>query len=518
MQTNLMVNLIPISSSVQTEKKPYISEENNKFKDVFEHKRLKFDSVNETSKEKEIEKVDDEKPKVKNEETEEVSQTLKNSKKQKIHKYKKKEEEKENSNDLKKDKDMEIRTKLMELAKALGIDPEKAAQLIMQGDLTNMKGSEENIKSFVEKLATLSGVKEQEKPELTEKLKDIIQKIFVEADESKYASDKEKQEIDTQDVKKIVDTNIKDKVDKQIKAETTEDEGLKDTNNNQSSLKMTENPKSNENIKKETKDEAKLVKNQSENSEVINTDNQQLANKKDDASENEEINTDNKIEIKDDKKKTDADNEDENKNEDGKHGDWTEKVKVMFKYQDKGESSFKLQTANNIQSVQNLQDVQIDQKVQLKTSNFVLPRKEEILNQIIEKATVTLTPDKAEMVLNLKPDHLGKLEMKLITEKGVLNAQIVAENQQVKQIIESNFNILKDALEKQGIAVQGFSVSVGNHNWNREFQNSGWKGQNSSNQKQYKTNGITVSNSAYLHDTNLNNKIMWPESTVNYTA
>ena len=85
----------------------------------------------------------------------------------------------------------------------------------------------------------------------------------------------------------------------------------------------------------------------------------------------------------------------------------------------------------------------------------------EIINQVIEKAKITLTGEKSEMVVDLKPDSLGKIAMKIVTEHGIVSAKFVTENQQVKQILESNMQFLKDTLEKQGLTVQGFTVSVG---------------------------------------------------------
>ncbi len=88
--------------------------------------------------------------------------------------------------------------------------------------------------------------------------------------------------------------------------------------------------------------------------------------------------------------------------------------------------------------------------------------KEEILKQVVDKASVVIDGDKSEMLMELKPDSLGKLSLKIVTERGMVMAKFVAENQQVKEIIESNMQILKDALSKQGVSVQGLSVSVGN--------------------------------------------------------
>lgn len=84
----------------------------------------------------------------------------------------------------------------------------------------------------------------------------------------------------------------------------------------------------------------------------------------------------------------------------------------------------------------------------------------EIINQVVEKAKLVITADKSEMVLDLKPDSLGKLSLKVVTENGVIMAKFVAESQQVKQVLETNMQLLKDSLEKQGLNVQGFSVSV----------------------------------------------------------
>lgn len=115
--------------------------------------------------------------------------------------------------------------------------------------------------------------------------------------------------------------------------------------------------------------------------------------------------------------------------------------------------------------------------------------KNEIINQVLEKAKVILSPEKSEMVMDLKPDSLGKLALKVVTENGMVLAKFVAENQQVKEVLESNMQLLKDSLEKQGFFVQGFNVSVGQDsarqfNRNREF------GQNSRSEDGIETGGI----------------------------
>ena len=87
----------------------------------------------------------------------------------------------------------------------------------------------------------------------------------------------------------------------------------------------------------------------------------------------------------------------------------------------------------------------------------------EVLSQVIEKARVLLDGDKNEMLINLKPDHLGKLALKIITEKGIVAAKFIAENEQVKAVLESNLDLLKESLQKQGFSIREFSVSVGDN-------------------------------------------------------
>lgn len=94
----------------------------------------------------------------------------------------------------------------------------------------------------------------------------------------------------------------------------------------------------------------------------------------------------------------------------------------------------------------------------------------EVLNQVIETAKVVVGQDKSEMVIHLKPDHLGKLELKVVTEQGIVAAKFIAESQQVKEVIETNMQLLKESLQKQGLAIDGVSVQVGQDSRNQYTQ------------------------------------------------
>jgi len=73
----------------------------------------------------------------------------------------------------------------------------------------------------------------------------------------------------------------------------------------------------------------------------------------------------------------------------------------------------------------------------------------------------TLGGGVSELKLTLKPESLGEVSLRLLSDNGIVTARFTAENQRVKEIMESNFNSLRDNLNGQGINVSQLSVSVG---------------------------------------------------------
>ncbi len=143
----------------------------------------------------------------------------------------------------------------------------------------------------------------------------------------------------------------------------------------------------------------------------------------------------------------------------------------------------------------------------------------ELISQIIEKAKVVLSPDKSEMVMDLKPDSLGKLSLKVVTENGIVMAKFVADNQQVREILESNMQLLKDSLEKQGMSVQGFSVSVrqdqrGSDTNRPQYGPSG----NLAVRAARNESGTELQTAGIFESNAVSNPYRWEESTINLTA
>lgn len=124
------------------------------------------------------------------------------------------------------------------------------------------------------------------------------------------------------------------------------------------------------------------------------------------------------------------------------------------------EGTYLSQEQNNINKAEEIQNHASVQKVQ-PLDRF------EIVTQIVKKAEAILTGGQTEMRIQLEPENLGKLTLKIAVERGLITAKFTAESYEVKQTIESNFNELKDMLQEKGLEIQNLSVSVGNNS--KEF-------------------------------------------------
>ncbi|SHJ02703.1 flagellar hook-length control protein FliK [Thermoclostridium caenicola] len=112
-----------------------------------------------------------------------------------------------------------------------------------------------------------------------------------------------------------------------------------------------------------------------------------------------------------------------------------------------------------------------------------------IINQVAMKVRLMAGENRQELEMQLKPESLGKLTLKIIHERGEILAKITAENEQVKSILESNMQLLKDALEKNGYSVQSLDVSVGNRNGENQAAQAQSHQKGSARRKGVKTSG-----------------------------
>ena len=99
---------------------------------------------------------------------------------------------------------------------------------------------------------------------------------------------------------------------------------------------------------------------------------------------------------------------------------------------------------------------------------YKAPIESRVIDQIINRLSIRSNGSQSEVKIQLDPPSLGRVRMNIITSGDGVRTVIIAENQAVKQAIESNLSQLRDSMLSQGLKLDGFSVFVGGDS-NPEF-------------------------------------------------
>ena len=94
-------------------------------------------------------------------------------------------------------------------------------------------------------------------------------------------------------------------------------------------------------------------------------------------------------------------------------------------------------------------------------SIYKAPIEKRVIDQIINRLSVRSNGSQSEVKIRLDPPSLGGVRMSITTSADGGRTLIVAENQAVKQLIESNLSQLRDSMLAKGLTLDGFSVLVG---------------------------------------------------------
>ena len=89
------------------------------------------------------------------------------------------------------------------------------------------------------------------------------------------------------------------------------------------------------------------------------------------------------------------------------------------------------------------------------------------LDQIVEKAALSLKNGKSQVRIDLKPEFLGSVRMKITTENHLVTVRILTELPVVKEMIENNLSQLKTDLQSHGLEIDKLDVSVANDSQQR---------------------------------------------------
>lgn len=120
-------------------------------------------------------------------------------------------------------------------------------------------------------------------------------------------------------------------------------------------------------------------------------------------------------------------------------------------------------------SVTTVQTVNFDNQIQTITKTEQTSF-EGIVRQIVEQVKVQVKPDTVSMELQLNPENLGKVNLHVSSKEGAVTAQLFVQNETVKQAIEGQIMVLREAMQQQGIKVEAVEVTVQTGDFNRNLR------------------------------------------------
>lgn len=97
---------------------------------------------------------------------------------------------------------------------------------------------------------------------------------------------------------------------------------------------------------------------------------------------------------------------------------------------------------------------------------------QEIYDQIGEYIKTQVKPGISEVEMQLNPEHLGSLHIRLSSRQGNVTAQFVVQNEAVRAAVEMQMIQLKENFAEQGIKVDAVEVTVESHAFNQNMQQS----------------------------------------------
>lgn len=122
-----------------------------------------------------------------------------------------------------------------------------------------------------------------------------------------------------------------------------------------------------------------------------------------------------------------------------------------------------------VQTVQN-QAQEIAQTVETAApTSFFDADTEMIMHQITDYMKAQVTEGMSELEMQLHPESLGNLHIKLTAKDGTLTAQFTAQNETVKAALESQMIQLKETFREQGISVEAIEVTVQSHRFDQQY-------------------------------------------------
>jgi len=127
---------------------------------------------------------------------------------------------------------------------------------------------------------------------------------------------------------------------------------------------------------------------------------------------------------------------------------------------------------NGIQSAyqQNESTEVITDETNVTRSTYTSRQASEIARQLVEQIRINVSAQTTSLDMMLNPASLGHVALNIELKNGALTATFTAQNEAVRQVIESQMMILQENLESQGIKIEAVEVTVSNQAFDESLE------------------------------------------------
>ena len=89
-------------------------------------------------------------------------------------------------------------------------------------------------------------------------------------------------------------------------------------------------------------------------------------------------------------------------------------------------------------------------------------RPQAVVSQVLEGATQILRSGSGRVVMSLQPPQLGALDLDVVVQDNRVKMVMLADNQEVKQLLQAGMDDLRNALQDKGFEIDRLDVLVQN--------------------------------------------------------
>ncbi len=122
------------------------------------------------------------------------------------------------------------------------------------------------------------------------------------------------------------------------------------------------------------------------------------------------------------------------------------------------------------QVMNNITDAAVDVENTQAMSYTDRAQMENIIRQITEKITISAGPEETSMELALHPASLGHVNILLTSTKDGIVAKFTAQNELVKEAVETQMMQLQQKFNEQGIKVTSVEVTIASHSFEQNLE------------------------------------------------